>query len=431
MESKAQVRKVMGVALGALFFILQQTLCAGVAVSPLTHHIDVKPGKTANFTITLANNQRSQVTIASPVKIEILDFNVSDRGQLSFGSEYKHDRSAKGWITLDVNQVVLKPGESKEIKGTIKAPMDADGDYWASAMVYVAQSNKDDKGIQVKLRTATGLFIRVARRTHTERGNISDIKILNPTFDVGPVKKELSDSDLYTINEKQSLKIEVKLQNQGLIAIPAKGKTFIYDGKMKKIATIPLYASRNNVLPGDNRWFTGLMSQPLPAGQYKVRTVFSSEKSRSQIIKDAELEISDDLASTWAKNVGNDNNITKLTFDPAKVDLKLNPGRSTSANFQIKNQGLNTIAANCKIPKSQNDWLQLKSEDFTLAPNSSTSLQCMIKVPADALPGAYNWTVQIVMEQSGLENQTKTQAVQYTVPISVVIDENAKVVSKN
>jgi uncharacterized membrane protein len=200
---------------------------------------------------------------------------------------------------------------------------------------------------------------------------------------------------------------------------------------MKKIATIPLYASRNNVLPGDSRWFTGLMSQPLPAGQYKMRAVFSSEKSRSQIIKDAELAISDDLATTWAKNVGSENTISKLTFDPAKVDLKLNPGRTTSANFQVKNRGMDTIAANCKIAKSENDWLQLKSSDFTLAPNGNTSLQCIIKVPDDAQPGAYNWTVLIEMEKSGLESDSKTQAVQYTVPISVIIDENSKAVSKN
>jgi uncharacterized membrane protein len=423
MESKAQVRKVTGAGAAALFFfVLQQTVFAGLAVSPITQHLEVKPGKTTTFTIHITNNVRGTSAQTSRATIEILDFKVSDTGILSFGPEYKHERSASKWITLDVNQIVLMPGESKEIKGTVNAPMNADGDYWASAMVSFGESKEDDKGVQVKLRTATGLFIRVVRRTNIERGNITDVNIMMPTFETGPVKKELSEIDQYQINEKQSLKIKAKIKNEGLIAIPAKGKAFIYNENMKKIATIPLYVSRNNVLPGDSRWFTGIMSQPLPGGEYKIRVMFSSEKSKRQLMKESNFTITGDLANVWAKNTGNDNNITKLEFTPEKIDLKLNPGRATTANVQVKNAGLNTIAANCKIEKSENDWLELKTTDFTLSPNGSTSMPCSIKVPADAKPGAYKWSVIIEMEQSGLESTAKSQTVQYSVPITVTIE---------
>lgn len=432
MDRKAQVRKVIGAGLAVLYiFIIQGVVFAGLAVSPITQQIQVKPGKKANFVINLSNNQRNQNTSPCPVKIEILDFQVTDRGQLLFGPEYKHARTASSWITLDANQIVLQPGESRQIKGTVTAPIDADGEYWASAMVSIGETKEDDKGVQVKLRTATGLFITVVRRAHTERGNITDVNISMPTFDVGPIKKDLTESDLYKKNEKQSLKIETKLKNDGLIGIPAIAKAYIYNKNMKKIATMPLYASRNNVLPGDSRWFTGIMSQPLPADDYKLRILFTSESNRRQITKDTDFSISNDLAKTWAKNVGMDNNVTKLQFDPEKINLHLNPGRFTSANFQIKNVGLNTVAAKCRIENSKKDWLELKKTDFTLAPNSSSSMSCSVKVPDDVKPGVYNWTVLIEMEQSGLENSEKKQAIEYRVPIIVVIDENAKTVFKN
>lgn len=423
MESKAQVRKSETAVLAALLiFVLQQAVFAGIAVSPITQHLEVKPGKKAAFNITVSNNQRSEQTAVVPVRIDILDFQVSDTGNLSFGPEYKHPRTASGWITLDANQITLKTGESKTITGTVTAPLDADGDYWASAMVSMGESKDNEKGVKVKLRTATGLFIRVARRAHTERGNITDVNITMPTFEAGPLKKVLSEADRYRINEKQSLKIGAKLTNEGLISIKSTAKAFIYNEKMKKIASVPLYVSRNNVLPGDSRWFSGIMSQPLPAGEYKVRVVFTSEKTKRQLTKDAELKISSELADTWAKNTTSDNNITKLEFTPEKIDLKLNPGRNTTTSVQIKNAGLNTAAGVCRIENAQADWLELKTTEFTLAPNSSTSMPCSIKVPADAKSGIYKWSAIIEMEPSGLESNAPKQAIQYSVPITVTID---------
>jgi len=423
MERKAQVRKLMRAALVTLFvFFLQQAVFAGIAVSPVTQHLEVKPGKKATFSITVSNNQRGSSTVATPVKIDILDFIVSDTGALSFGPEFKHARTAAGWITLDANQITLKPGESRTIKGTVTAPLDADGDYWASAMVSLGKPKDGEKGVQVKLRTATGLFIRVARRTHSERGTITDVNVTMPSFEAGPLKKVLSETDRYRISEKQSLKIGAKLTNEGLISIQAKAKAFIYNEKMKKIATIPLYVSRNNVLPGDSRWFGGIMSQPLPAGTYKLRVVFSSENSKRQLTKDAELNVSGELADTWAKNTGAENGVSKLEFAPDKIDLSLNAGRNTTSSFQIKNVCLNTIAANCKLENSGHDWVELKTTDFTLSPNSTTSMPCSIKVPADAKSGIYKWTAIIEMEESGLEDSSNKRTVQYNVPITVTIN---------
>jgi hypothetical protein len=48
-------------------------------------------------------------------------------------------------ITLDANAFVLKPGESRAVKGTVTVPIDADGDYWAAAMVELGKPQKKRK----------------------------------------------------------------------------------------------------------------------------------------------------------------------------------------------------------------------------------------------------------------------------------------------
>jgi len=418
----------------ALFFFILQGVCfAGIAVSPLQQTVDVKPGKKAAFSITVSNNIRGSKARPCPIKVNVLDFQVSDTGQLLFGPEYKHPRSAAAWIKMEPNEIVLQPGESRRMTATVTAPLDADGDYWAAAMIELGEPQKGEKGVQVKLRTASGIFVHVARRNYTERGNITDVNVTLPEFDTNEVsiEKNTPASVIYKLKERQSLKIEAKLKNNGLIAILARGKAHVYSEDWRKIATIPLYVSRRQVLPGDNRWFTGIMAEPLPAGNYKLRIFLASdEKFKRKMTKDAEFTVSTDLADIWAKNFKNDST-SILKFQPQQLELKLNPGRLTAEAIQVTNQGLNTVAANCRIEGNgiSNDWIELKTTDFTLAPHSQNSISYKIKVPSDAEPGTYNWTILVETEHSGLESQGQNNAKQHKIPVSLIIDKNARVIT--
>ncbi|MHB0946029.1 MAG: hypothetical protein ACYC3B_02540 [Sedimentisphaerales bacterium] len=414
------------------FFILQSISFAGVAVSPLQQVVDVKPGKKATFSITLTNNKRNSQTSPCPVRMEVLDFAVSDTGQLSFGQEYKNSRSAAEWIKFSENEFVLAPGESKEMTATVTTPIDADGDYWAAVMVNLGESKKGEKGVQVNLRTASGVFIRVSRRSYTERGSVVDTNIVMPDFNAAgdSSKKDMSEQELYELKQKQTLKVEAKLKNDGLIAISARGKASVYTDDWRRVATIPLHASRRQVLPGDSRWFTGIMAQPLPAGKYNLRVFFASDSTyKRKMTKDVELLISEDLAKVWAKNFVSDD-APSLKFEPQQIELKLNPGRTTASTFQVANQSLSTIVADCRIENdgSNNNWLELRTTDFTLAPNGQHSITCIAKVPSDAKPGEYKWNILVEMEQSGLAGQGRNNVKPYKIPVSVMIDENARVI---
>jgi len=410
------------------FFILQNVTFAGLAVSPLQQWVEVKPGRKATFFITLTNNKRSEQTQPCPIRVDVLDFTVSDDGQLSFGPEHKHSRSAVDWISFEENEFVLEPGESRKLKATVVAPPNADGDYWAAAMIELGKHKDGEKGVQVKFRTASGIFIHVARRNYIERGSVIEANVNIPEFDTTDnlTEKNASETASEEIKENQVLEVNAELKNDGLVSFLARGKAYLYSDGWRRVATIPLHAGRRRVLPGDSRWFTGVIAQPLPAGQYKLRAFFASDsKYRRKMTRDMEFSISEDIADVWTENFVYDDT-QALEIEPQQIKLQLNPGRLTATKFQVSNQSSGTIVANCRVEgeKAHNNWLELKTSDFTLAPNTQRSTTCLLKIPRDAQPGQYNWTIHVETERSGLTTQEQNNIEQHQIPVCVTIGEN-------
>ncbi len=410
------------------FFVLQNVAFSGMAVSPLQQWVEVKPGKITTFSLTVSNTNRSPETVACSVNVNLLDFKVSPQGKLLFGPEHKHPRSAVDWISFGDEEIVLKPGESREIKLKVSAPMDADGDYWAAAMVELGKSKDSEKGVQIKLRTASGIFIHVARRNYIERGSVIEANVNIPEFDTTDnlTEKNASETASEEIKKNQVLEVNAELKNDGLVSFLARGKAYLYSGGWRRVATIPLHAGRRRVLPGDSRWFTGVIAQPLPAGQYKLRAFFASDsKYRRKMTRDMEFSISEDMADVWAENFVYDDTQT-LEIEPKQIKLQLNPGRLTATKFQVFNQSSGTIVTNCRVEgeKAHNDWLELKTSDFTLAPNTQRFTTCLLKIPRDVQPGQYNWTIHVETERSGLTTQEQNNIEQHQIPVCVTIGEN-------
>ncbi|MFC1677931.1 hypothetical protein ACFL3G_12835 [Planctomycetota bacterium] len=430
MKRNSRTHSFGGAGLTALLlFVLQQLAFGGMAVSPLQQRVEVKPGKTTTFSLTVSNTNRGPETVACTVNVDLLDFNVSDKGKIFFGTEYKHPRSAVDWISFEDEKFVLEPGDSREIKLKVSPPLNADGDYWAAAMIGLGNSEKPENGVQVKVRTASGIFIHVARRNYIERGSVIDSNIILPEFEISEnlIEGDTSELALDEGRKNQMLIVNAELKNDGLIGFLARGKAYLYSDGWRRIATIPLYSSRRRVLPGDRRWFSGVMTQPLPAGQYKLRTFFAADsKYGRKMTRDMEFSVSEDKARNWAENFVNDDSTQTLEIKPQQIELELNPGRLTAARFLVANKSLGTVVTSYQVQGEQGhkDWLELKTTDFAFAPNMQRSMTCIVKVPADAKPGKYNWVIGVDAERSGLTVQGKDNVEQLEIPVCVVIGEN-------
>jgi len=429
------IRWIGAALLTSFLLTLPCEVIAGMAVSPLQQWVVVEPGKQATVTVTVTNTNRGRETRPCRVNVEVVDFTVSPQGKLSFGEDAKHSRSAVEWISFDAGEFVLEPGESRELKAGVSAPSSADGDYWAAIMVTLGGSKNQGKGIHVKLRTASGIFIHVARRNYIERGSVIDANVCMPEF--GPEQmggeglawEEISQEG----QEGPVLKINAELKNEGLVAFIANGKAFLYSANWRRRASIPLYTSRRRIFPGDSRCFTGVMSQPLPTGQYRLRVVFdpvgaeygdNTTGYRRKIIKDMELTIGDELARQWAENFTEDS-IEMLELRPEELELTLNPGRFTTAQFLVANRGLSTVAIRCwsETEGLGEGWLKLKSGEFALAPNTQRSVICIVRIPIDAQPGEYKGTICVEAEHSGLIVQGQSNVELRKIPIRIAVNK--------
>ena len=403
--------------------VLPADCFAGMAVSPMQQWVEVKPGKDAFFSVTITNIDRGFETLPCKVNVEVLDFTVSPQGLISFDKDTKHSRSAADWISFDASKFVLEPGEFREMKGKVSAPSGADGDYWAAIMVSLDNPKKQGKGINVNLRTASGIFVHVERRRNTERASVTDVNVILPEFVPNENLAEKPDEEGEASQEEQSLKINAELKNDGLVAFLAKGKAFLYGENWRQAASISLYTNRRQILPGHTRCFTGVMAQPLPAGKYKLRVIFETESNYGRkTTKDIEFSVSQKLASQWAGNFTFDD-IQTLKIEPQELKLTLTGGRFTAANFMVANQCLSTVSIRCRLETKElpEGWLELESTDFTLNPNTRHNMVCRVRIPPDAEQGQYNGIILIEVERSGLTVQDQNNVELHKIPICIVI----------
>jgi hypothetical protein len=421
------IRWITAALLVYFFLVCSGDSIAGMAVSPLQQWVTVKPGKEAVFSLTVANTKRGPETRPCTVSVSVVDFTVSAQGNLSFGAQLKHSRSAVEWITFNASEFILESGESKEIKARVSAPANADGDYWAAIMVKLDNSKKQNRGVMVNLQTASGVFVHVARRNYIERGSVIDANVIIPEFGQGEIFAEESawEETIQEVEKERAFRIKAEVKNDGLVAFLASGKAFLYSGNWRRAASIALYTRRRRIFPGHSRWFSGVMSQPLPAGQYKVRVFFDCDsKYGRKISRDMEFSISDEVARQWAENF-TDSDVQVVEIEPKELNLTVTAGRFTAARLLVANQGLSTVSIRCRLEENgvPEGWLELKSAEVTLDRNMRRSVVCFVRIPPDAKAGQYKGTLHLEVERSGLTVQGKSNCQRHEIPICVSVSE--------
>ncbi len=413
------------VAVAALHLVGSQTVEAGIAVSPLQQRIVVKPGREAEFSLTVRNVKRSSRTRAASVKVELMDFAVSLQGNLSFGEGCEHARSAVKWITLDASELVLQPGESREIKAKVSAPSGADGDYWATFMVTIGGPRKEKKGtVSVVFRTASGVFVHVARRNYLERLSVGNLQVALPQFgpeDSAPAEPDREDASGVAPN-KEVLTVSGEVTNTGVVSLVPSVRAFIYLDGQRKVASIPLHAHRRRILPGHTRRFVGVMPSALPAGHYTLKLLIdsggrTSRKARAEL---AGFDIGPELARRW-KERELDEGPQGLRVEPEELRATVTPGRFTALRVAVGNSGDATMSVRCRLNLETlpEGWLALRPEEFTLGPAMRRSVVCRIETPRDAPIGEYNGIVLVEADIAGLVEGAKAEL--RKMPIQVVI----------
>ncbi|KPK64408.1 MAG: hypothetical protein AMK73_04650 [Planctomycetes bacterium SM23_32] len=378
--------------LGALTLLLAVGAAAeaGVALSPLQQEVSVSPGRQAEFALTITNLDRSHTGGRARVRLEVVDFAVSAEGALSFGEPCAHPRSAVQWMSLEATALTLEPGQVRRVQGTVKAPYRAEGDYWAAVMMTILGPPRSE-GVNVVLRTASAVFVRVARRTYQARPSVRDLQVLLPEFNPGQGP-----------DAGPALTIRVDVANEGLVAFTASGEGVVYRDGRRRTATIPLHARRRRVLPGDTRRFVGVLPSALPEGDYTVRCrIRTASEGAPRAFHEAEFHMTPELAARWADHYRRSPG-PSLAVEPAELVLEAAPGRFTGQAVQVANLGPGTMAVQCSMGEGNlpSDWVELRPDEFSLGPQMRRSVVCQLRVPLEAEPGEYTAALLIEAQQA-------------------------------
>ncbi len=390
-------------ALVLLVFVTPWPAFAGVAVSPLQQQVTVRPGQTAEFELTLNNVQRGTRTQTARVRIAATDFAVCREGGLAFGEQRGHERSATPWLQLEAEEVSLRPGEKRTMRGTVSPPLEADGDYWAAVMVTL-DGPRQAGGVQVVLRTASAVFVRVTRHTRLARPQVTSVQVELPRFDAAAGGEAAS--------PPAGLRLALEVLNDGLVSFTGDATATLYLDGRRQAATVPLHSRRRRVLPGDSRIFEGVLAEPVPPGDYVVRFAVAPEGMEGRrAFAQSRFSVDEKLAAEW-KQVSAREGPTGLRVKPELVEMRLNPGRFTSFSIGTSNESGSTMRMRIRVQPDAMaaDWLAVSPESFTLAPGMHRAVSARLAVPPRASPGEYEAVIRVSAESAAVGPDTADES---------------------
>ena len=421
MEARPSCRRMMNVSAAVLTVCLSlqwiPDVDAGIAVSPLQQEVIARPGGEASFLIQLKNVQRTLRPSAEEVCLEVVDFAVSPDGAIAFGPETAHNRSAKNWIRLDADRIVLEPGEARQVKSTVTVPHSASGDHWAAVMMTFGPP-ETQAGVNVVLRTASGVFVRVAGHGHVARPRIRSLTVALPSLD-----QSGREAPLDAEQDHLCLRVLADVLNEGQVSFQASGAVAFYLDGRRKVASVPLSAPRMRVLPGDSRLSEGVLAVPLPPGKYVARCALEARDHPGRMsFAETEFALTEELTALWQSRRPEER-ARDIHVDPAEVRVTAQPGRFTAFAVVIANEASSTVNVKASlehgsIPKG---WLKLDPAEFALAPRSRRSLVCRFSLPRDARPDLYEGRVLVSVEMGGLAGTEKKAP--HELPILLTVSE--------
>jgi len=106
-----------------------------IGVTPAKFFETVSAGKSTTYTVRVRNLGSDTLPLAASIT-DIDD--ISEEGVPIF-AETIAKRSASGWITLEQQDIIVAPGETREVKYTLAVPVDAAPGGYTAAIIFQAQ----------------------------------------------------------------------------------------------------------------------------------------------------------------------------------------------------------------------------------------------------------------------------------------------------
>lgn len=213
-----------------------------LTTSPLPISLVAKPGETVSTELRIKNSGTKTETL----KVGLMKFSANSEDGKPQLKERETGDDYFDWVSFSQNQFIAQPNEWKTITMTIKLPPSAAFGYYYAVTFSRAETN-DTSDKQAKIHGGTAILV-----------------LLEAT---SPNAKRQLEIDSFTASRKVyeflPATFNIKVKNTGNIHLAPSGTIFISKGK-QTIATIPVNATKGNILPDSKRVFTATWDDGFP-----------------------------------------------------------------------------------------------------------------------------------------------------------------------
>ncbi|QAA76597.1 MAG: hypothetical protein BIP78_0831 [Candidatus Bipolaricaulis sibiricus] len=160
---------------------LLATTGLGLEVDLLEVDLDVAPGQTYAFSFIA----RNETAVAETFSVYVGDWDRDEMGGNRFYPPGTLPRSLSAWLSVSPASFVLGPGESREVRGTLRVPVDAPaGTYWGIVFVHGEPRPVDHGGTTVMVARRIGVKVYATVGQAPLQGEIRGLRFggLNPLW---------------------------------------------------------------------------------------------------------------------------------------------------------------------------------------------------------------------------------------------------------
>ncbi len=251
-----------------LFLLLFSSACFGLDVDPGRFELTLEAGTKKDVAVSLFN--RCDEIMVITAQAGQYRFLLSENSSPPAGKTPSEClNSCEKWISFELDNFILNPGEKRDFKFTITTPAGAQGEYAACLLLDQAGAvdvNKNDNmesendaidvNLELVYRRAIPVYIFI-KDTVEINAEITGISIKNM------LTKEIIE-DNFTANR---IKFEVTLKNTGTKHIRSKGNIVILDNDGNLIESVPT-GKTLPVFPGFSETIPVFWEPPLKENTY-------------------------------------------------------------------------------------------------------------------------------------------------------------------
>lgn len=290
---------------------------AALVVSPLRQNVVVKPGRVEKFYLTIANSVHGRNDATQSAHLQVMDFQTTEEGGLTFHPVGTVRNSASPWITLSKEDIILDPGKGEKIECTIRTPAGATGEYYSSIMVDLV-SKHGPKGIHIDYRIASGIFVTVEGRSFPKQADVARFEMTWPAAPALPVEGIASLTKVPPA-KTEPVKVQAVVKNIGRVLFDASADLRILTSEGRLLFKSPMKTGRACVLPGDTRLFQSIIERPLPSGEYVMRVDFDYGSPLGRVSRRTTLTVTPEQETQLAKIASDLAKLRKAKIDEAPV----------------------------------------------------------------------------------------------------------------